>query len=348
MAKDPRSRRPGSPEPDEAIDLLRALARRKGAPAPSRAGPRPPSRRAPPAGGEEKLDALKALAERLDMQLRSPGEAAPGDDPLATPTDTPFGIPASMAGPARRAARSPAPPSRDRGERTLLPRFDIQRIIFVVLSLAVLLVAAVGGVMRLRGAPAQRPGQVGTPVAPPAQIVPPIQPFQPYQQSPPQPVPPVTDTPPQPASPSDLEAISKAMSECDKAAAKEPDALYFFILPLAAANPSDQSWRSVALQTVGFDIMLLSAQDALDGLRDRKLYLRSGRYTFAVRDAGSNASFSWTSATGMTRLSKSNVGTIKALRLGFDFSAAQAGPQWSAEFKRDVGACYWVSVLVRQ
>jgi len=38
---------------------------------------------------------------------------------------------------------------------------------------------------------------------------------------------------------------------------------------------------------------------------------------------------------------------MKALKLGFDFSAAQAGAQWSSEFRRDPGTCYWVSVLVK-
>jgi hypothetical protein len=39
---------------------------------------------------------------------------------------------------------------------------------------------------------------------------------------------------------------------------------------------------------------------------------------------------------------------VKSLKLGFDFSATQAGAQWSSEFRRDPGTCYWVSVLVRQ
>ena len=351
MVKDPRPHKPGSPEPDEALDLLRALARSKG----SRSSPRPSPPRLPPGGGEEKLDSLKALAERLDSQLRSPAQGAPGDPghhPLTAPSDTPFGIP-----PPRRAelalglaegktrGRDPDLP-RDRA--TLMPRFGAQRIIFVVLSVAVLVVAAVGGVMRHRAPP----GQVSAPqVVPPNQIVPPTQVPQvaPQQALPPaQPIPSVTDTPPQPATAADIDAIRKSMSDCDDEARKNPDSLLFFILPVTTANPADDSWRKDALQTVGGDVLLLSASATVDGLRDHRLYLRSGRYTFAVLDTGSGATYSWTSATGMTRLSKSKVGSIKSLRLGFDFSVAQAGPQWSADFKRDVGACYWVSALVRQ
>jgi hypothetical protein len=193
--------------------------------------------------------------------------------------------------------------------------------------------------MRYRGVVFQRPGDQAPQITPPAQIVPPTDAGPRVDQVP---------TPPPVIGPPDIAAITKSMSECDSAAAAEPDALYFLILPLVPANPADQSWRSLALQTVGSDILLLSAKDALEGLRDKKLNVRPGRYTFSVLDNASGASFSWTSATSLARLSKPKVANIKSLRLGFDFSAAQAGPQWSAEFKRDVGACYWVSVLVRQ
>jgi len=82
-------------------------------------------------------------------------------------------------------------------------------------------------------------------------------------------------------------------------------------------------------------------------LREGKLALRPDRYTFAVLDPDSGASFLWNSATGVSRLSRPVPDAVKTLKLGFDFSPAQSGPQWSNEFKRDFGACYWVSALVR-
>ena len=352
MVKDPRPHKPGSPEPDDALDLLRALARRKG----SSVSPRPSPPRRPQGGGEEKLDALKALAEKLDLQLRSPAEAT-GGHPLAAPTDTPFGMPT----PPRRAARAPdVPPHQRNGSprngsprngSPLVPRFGAQRIIFVVLSVAVLLVAAVGGVMRHRGVAFLRPGQVSVP---PSQVVPPTQtaPQEPQALPPPlppaQPLPPVTDAPPQPATAADIDAIRKSMSDCDDEARKNPASLFFFVLPVTAANPADDSWRKDALQTVGSDVLLLSANAAVDGLRDHRLNLRSGRYTFSALDPSTGATYSWTSATGRVRLSQPNVGALKSLRLGFDFSATQAGPQLSAEFQRGAGACLWVVALVRQ
>jgi hypothetical protein len=344
MVKDPRQQKPGSTPPDDAIDLLRALARSKG-PSTRPAPPRPPADT-----GEEKLDALRALAERLDMQLRAPPDGGPyaphpGDHPLATPLDTPFGDPVAMPPPPRRAdRRDPTNREHSDGAPGVLSRLDAQRVIFIAISVAVLVAAAVGGVMRHRGAPGSASApQTASPTAPritpPAQIVPPTDAVPPVDQAP---------APPQPVGPPDIAAITKSMSDCDAAAGQDPGGLYFLILPLTPANPADQSWRSLALQTVGSDILLLSAKDALDGLRANKLNVRTGRYTFSVLDSTSGATFSWTSATSLARLSKAKVDNVKSLRLGFDFSTAQAGPQWSAEFKRDVGACYWVSVLVRQ
>src|SRR5262249_32784419 len=98
-------------------------------------------------------------------------------------------------------------------------------------------------------------------------------------------------------------------------------------------NPADPFWRDHALQTVGSDILLLSGSDALDGLRDQKLNLRPGRYSFAALDPDSGATYKWTSASGRVRLAKPAAASVKQLRLGFDFSAAQAGEKWSAQFQ---------------
>ncbi len=127
-----------------------------------------------------------------------------------------------------------------------------------------------------------------------------------------------------------------------------PNSLYFLILPLLRTDVGvTSSWQPVPLQTVGSSYLLLGASDALDGLRDSKLKVRPGRYTFAVLNSLSGATYSWTSATGLIRLARKDTGGMKTLKLGFDFSPTQVGAQWSAEFKRDRGTCYWVSVLVQ-
>ena len=121
------------------------------------------------------------------------------------------------------------------------------------------------------------------------------------------------------------------------------------MLPLRPAKGAEGDWRSNALSEVGNTFLLLSGQDALDGLRDGKLMVRPGRYTFAVLDSASGQSFSWTSATSIARLSKPAL----AGREDRSSSASISPPRrparrWSNEFRRDPGTCYWVSVLVRQ
>ena len=287
MVKDSRPPKPGSSEPDDPLDLLRALARsRESDPSwPDRGGASPE-----PEHGGEKLDALRVLAAKLDRQLKS-------TEPDAEPRST------------LRAPR-----------RATLGR---RQIAIAVAAVAVLALVALGllfwGLKSREVASVSGTEQSGTPAA----------------------------TNVRPAAPADIPAITKAMSDCDAAAASDPDSLYFLVLPMRPADPADRSWSALALQTVGSSYLLLSAKDALDGLRNNRLMLRPDRYTFSALDTESGQTYSWTSATGMSRLSRRESGATKSLKVGFDFSEQQAGAQWSAEFKRERGICYWLSALIR-
>jgi hypothetical protein len=349
MAKDPRPPPPGSPERDEALDLLRALARAR---ANEQHEPAPPS-------GDEKLDALRELAAKLDFQLR-------GLPPATRATELPEPPPADArpSGPRSSGSRpppssSPAPPLRRPGPppdsdeppshapwrarfrrewralvaalpeaATLVPRFNRGHFVFVAISLVVLMAALIGNLVGLR-----RP-QVG-----PDQMIPPVAPATPTE--------PGASLAPL-APPTDLASITKEMTDCDNLATKDPNTIHFLVLPLVPAKGAENDWRSVALSEVGNSFLLLSGGDALDGLRDGKLTVRPGRYTFAIRDPGSGQSYAWTSATSLTRLSRPLSKDVKRLNLGFDFSPGQSGTTWSSDFNRDPGTCYWVIVLVRQ
>jgi hypothetical protein len=327
MAKDPRTPPPGSAEPDEALDLLRALARARGS---------TPEREPPPGDEDEKLDSLRELAARLDLQLRGPPPDAPAPGPSAPRSPVPPDVDEAPARPAWHASMRQslghewgALVAALPDAATLVPRFDRARIVFIGISVGVLLIAAIGGLVGLR-----------KPHVASDQIVPPLAPAAPGAPS---------TAPAVPAAPAaDLAAIKKEMSDCDNVATKEPDTIHFLVVPLLPAKGAENDWRSAALSEVGNSFLLLSAQDALDGLRDGKLVVRPGRYTFAVRDTAGGKSFAWTSATAVSRLSRPLAQDVKTLNLGFDFSAAQSGTTWSNEFKRDPGTCYWVIVLVRQ
>ena len=326
MAKDPRPPPPGSSEPDEALELLRALARSRGS-APESPGAR-----------DDKLDALRELTAKLDLQLRGKpsGAPPPGPPPSAASHPVPQGIDETPARPAARARLRHAFGREWRAlvaalpeAGTLVPRFDRAQIVFIGIAVGVLLIAALGGVVGPR-----------KPVAPSDQVVMPAAP---------------TTTPSAPGGSlapftpaTDLASIKKEMTDCDNEATKDVNVLHFLVLPLLAAKGAENNWTSAALSEVGDTFQLLSAQDALDGLRDGKLTVRPGRYTFAVRDTVGDKTFSWTSATAVSRLSRPVSTDVKLLNLGFDFSPGQTGTAWSKEFKRDPGTCYWVMVLARQ
>ena len=150
-------------------------------------------------------------------------------------------------------------------------------------------------------------------------------------------VPPIAPAAPDASGPSiapadiatDLAAIKKGMTDCDADAATTPGSIYFYVLPLRPAKGAENDWRSDALSEVGNTFLLLSGQDALDGLRDGKLIVRPGRYTFAMRDTASGQSFPGPRRPPPRACRSRSRRTSRPLKLGFDFSAAQTGTAWS-------------------
>lgn len=311
MVKPPRPPRPDPTDSEETVELLRALARRRGV-EPADEQPDEPEAYRPQEAGEDdaRVASLRALAKRLGAQLRwhtdRHDESAASDAP-------PFARGGGLAG-EWRAFLAGLPP-----RAALVPRLRRERLAFVIIAVAVLAVAAVG---RMIGIP-----RTGHGVAIPGQIVPPTE-----------------SGPREPTAP-DIAAISRAMAQCEDVAARNPDTLAFLVLPVVRVGAQTQDWRALAIEKVGDTYLLLSAKDGLDGLRDGSLAVRPGRYTFSVLDPSSGATYSWTSATGMSRLERPDSAAIKTLQIGFDFSATQTGPHWSKLFQRKAGSCYWVVVV---
>jgi len=281
----------------------------------------------PPKPGSSKpddpLDLLRALAHNRESDPSRPdrGQASPEPEHGGEKLDALRVLAAKLD----RQLKSTEPDAKPRSTLRAPRRATLGRrqIAIVVAAVAVLALMALGllfwGLKSREVASVSGTEQSGTPAA----------------------------TNVRPAAPADIPAITKAMSDCDAAAARDPDSLYFLVLPMRSADPADRSWSALALQTVGSSYLLLSAKDALDGLRNNRLTLRPDRYTFSALDTEGGQTYSWTSATGMSRLSRRESGATKTLKVGFDFSEQQAGAQWSAEFKRERGICYWLSALIR-
>jgi hypothetical protein len=341
MVNDPRSPKPGAPQPPDPLDLLRELARdrvptRHEDSAPNTAGP-----------SNEELESLRALAETLNRQLHgAPGPSPePAHDHWQDPTQDASYDPSHYPEhpePYPEPAQYPVPPLARSGDwrhaaraewadfcdglppaHTLVPRFRLPEIVFVAIAAVVLGAAALGGYIHHRRALAPGANEPAT--------------SQPGQS-------PSSFEPPQPS----VAEVKKEQQACEATAQQDPDSLYFLVLPVVRTEAGvASSFQPVPMQTVGSSFQLLGTDDTLAGLTDGKLKVRPDRYTFTVLDTANGASFSWTSATGMVRLGRKATSGFKNVTLGFDFSPTQAGPQMSAAIQRDRGTCYWVNVLVQ-
>jgi hypothetical protein len=148
---------------------------------------------------------------------------------------------------------------------------------------------------------------------------------------------------PTPQASSDLPAVKQAMSDCDRDAAKDLDAIYFLVIPI---KPLQGTIEALAQRGDRFNTFaLLPSKVTLDGLQDNSLALQSRRYVFSAVDAGTGNTHNFDAADGMSRFVWRDNSRILKFKLGFEASGLGAGPQWSAEFARERGACYWVSVL---
>jgi hypothetical protein len=140
-----------------------------------------------------------------------------------------------------------------------------------------------------------------------------------------------------------LPAVKQAMSDCDRDAAKDLDAIYFLVIPI---KPLQGTIEALAQRGDRFSTFaLLPSKVTLDGLQDSSLALQSRRYVFSAVDAGTGNTHNFDAADGMSRFVWRGNSRILKFKLGFEASGLGAGPQWSAEFARERGACYWVSVL---
>lgn len=145
----------------------------------------------------------------------------------------------------------------------------------------------------------------------------------------------------------DLPAIEKAMADCDDEAAKNPDALYFLIVPAISPTKDYQTWSPLSVGDIGTSVILLRSKDALDGLRNGSLVLFTGPYKFSIIDSNTDLTHAWPTVTGVTKFAKSDAAAISGFRVRFGFSDVVGDTPSNFRFPRDKGVCYWVSALLR-
>jgi hypothetical protein len=124
--------------------------------------------------------------------------------------------------------------------------------------------------------------------------------------------------------------------------------LYFLILPLLSPVKNYQPWVAASVGEIGTSVILLRSKDAIDGLRDGSLALYRGAYTFSIIDASTEASQTWTPATGVAKFAKPDAAQVAGFRVRFGFADFVGDTPSNFRFPRQKGVCYWVSALLRE
>jgi hypothetical protein len=143
----------------------------------------------------------------------------------------------------------------------------------------------------------------------------------------------------------DIQSIIKAMKDCDDEAAKDPDTMYFLVIPLSPAKSSVEEWLA---QGESYDsFILLPSKVMVDGLGNRSLVPRPVQYSLSLFDTATRRRYLLGAATGVLKSTQRNAAWLGSFRLGFDLTGTGENPKWSNEFTRRKGVCYWVNVIFR-
>lgn len=150
---------------------------------------------------------------------------------------------------------------------------------------------------------------------------------------------------PAPQGPPDFLAVQQAMNDCDSDAAKDLNSIYFLVIPI---KPLQDTYEALAQSGDRFSsFALLPSKVTLDGLQNNSLALQAKRYVYSAIDAGTGKTQKFDAVDGLSRFVWHDNSTVFKFKVGFEAAGLGTGPQWSAEFPRERGACYWVSVLFK-
>lgn len=144
----------------------------------------------------------------------------------------------------------------------------------------------------------------------------------------------------------DVAWLQAAMRGCDQEAAREVGSLYFLVVPLALHGGGDlASWRAVSLNDVG-NAVLLSSDDALNGLRSGTLRIAAQDYVFNARDEVAKSVYKWSRTRGAAKFSTAGAERIASFKLQFLSGAGSDADAWGNVFVRRPGTCYWVLAIL--
>ncbi len=134
--------------------------------------------------------------------------------------------------------------------------------------------------------------------------------------------------------------IQQAMTRCDADAGQDPNSQYFLLTPVLPVN-FESATLLLPPGTPHKSFFLIESRLVLSGLEDGSLELSSRPYEFSLRDSQTGQIQNWRSANGPAQFKLPNAASLSRFQIGLAFG--NAGVEWTGEYERSIGACYWVN-----
>lgn len=146
--------------------------------------------------------------------------------------------------------------------------------------------------------------------------------------------------------PKSYDWVSRTMMACEEDAVTKPSTLNFLVVPLEPSRRYGQAMEARALEKLG-RTTLFGSQDALDGLKSGALRISSKHYVLHTLDTANNTTHRWNSASGVARLSTSDIVSDGPFRLRIQITPDDPASDWSKVTADGRGTCHWAFALLR-
>ena len=141
--------------------------------------------------------------------------------------------------------------------------------------------------------------------------------------------------------------IERAIAECEAEAARNPETLYFMVIPVVPTDADFQAWAPKANGMAGASVILLGLKNTLDNLRAGSLRLDRRAFEFAILDPATSNTYKWRPAAGVHKYAIRKAKLITSFKPGFEMPLGSE-PQWTdgSAIPRQAGTCYWTGALI--
>src|SRR6185436_14654557 len=89
---------------------------------------------------------------------------------------------------------------------------------------------------------------------------------------------------------------------------------------------------------------LIESRQVLSGLEDGSLELSSRPYEFSLRDSQTGQIQNWRAANGPAQFKLPRAASLSRFQIGLGFG--NGGGEWTGDYERSIGACYWVNIFL--